>query len=131
MKTVIFIVAGLLVLAGVIAGAVAFLGADAATTLQRTEVKAASAAVMQAVSYNQEIVERVGSPVAMGEASVQREDLSSFGPSTMSLNLAISGPQGGGRVSANLTRAEKNQPWRVTNGSFFPTAGPPIFLRGR
>jgi len=118
--------AGLLVAAGVV-----FLGADKVTSLHQGEGKAAVGAAMQALTFNQEILGLLGAPVTIGETTVQREDISLLGSGTIALNIAVSGTKSAGHVSVNLTKATRSGAWRVTNGTFYPTSGPPVFIRGR
>jgi hypothetical protein len=123
-----FVLAALSAIGLLIGAGVLFLGADQAASAQHSQYKAAAGAAMQAVSFNQQIMDTLGSPLTMGEVTVQREDISFFGRSTVSLNINVTGTKGTGHASINLAKGD-NKNWQVVNGNFFPSNGPPIFIR--
>lgn len=122
---------GLVVSSMVIGGIGLFAGLDFTSQLAASDTKAATGAAMQAISFNQEIMETVGSPMTFGEPAIQRSERGFVGPSTVTLSLAVEGPKAKGKATVTVVRPGPRQKWRASSGSFFPPAGRPIFLRGQ
>jgi hypothetical protein len=131
MKAVI--VAGVILALGglLVAGIVGFFVLDKTTNSNRADIKAATGVALQVLSFNQEVVNALGVPVRMGEVTVQHEEHEMMGPAQVSLSIQVTGAKGSGKASVNLTRAGSKEPWQLTSGNFFPSNGPPIFLRPR
>ena len=126
-----FIMAGAVILvAGLLAaGVVGFFVLDKSTSSNRADIKAASGVAMQVLSFNQDVVSLLGAPVKMGEVTVQREEHELLGPASLQLAIQVTGPNGSGKASVSMTRLGSKEPWQITSGNFFPSNGPPIFLR--
>lgn len=132
MKTLLGVIGGMILAGLLTGGALLFIGMDKGGDANNKQIRSAAAAAMQAMSFNQEMQERLGVPIAQGEVTVQKSDFSLLGASSMSLNVLLTGPKGTGKLTANLVRNGPQSPWVLTNGSFFPTnGGPPIFIRPR
>lgn len=97
---------------------------------QKTAKEAAGVA-MQVISFTQEVQEVFGTPLTMGEATVQREESAFLGSASMTLRIPLAGPDSTGHATVNLVRKSAKAPWKVTNGNVFPASGRPVFLRGR
>ena len=131
MKTVISVVAAVVIAVLLVAGVVLFVGLDWGAQKAQKEAKAAAAAAMQAMSFTQELHERLGTPFTQGEVSVQSADIQVLGTSTMQLSVSVSGPKGGGKASCSLARPQGGKGWSLTSGTFFPTSGPPVPVKTR
>ncbi|MGC4122206.1 MAG: cytochrome c oxidase assembly factor Coa1 family protein [Myxococcales bacterium] len=131
MKTVITVLATFLITGGVITAVVLFLGLDWGAEKAQKEAQSAAASAMQAMSFTQEMHERLGTPFKQGELTVQNYDIQFMGTSTLQLAILVSGPKGGGKLSANMAKPRGEKIWYLTKGTFFPTAGPPISIKGR
>ncbi|HEY3445870.1 MAG TPA: cytochrome c oxidase assembly factor Coa1 family protein [Myxococcales bacterium] len=131
MKTVLTVLATFVISGIVVTAIVLFLGLDWGADKAQKEAQSAAASAMQAMSFTQEMHERLGTPFKQGEVTVQNYDIQFMGTSTLQLAVMVSGPKGGGKLSANLSKPRSEKIWYLTNGTFFPTNGPPISIKGR
>ena len=131
MKTIITVIATMIISGMVVSGAVLFLGADWGAEKAAKESKNAAAAAMQAMSFTQDMHDRLGTPFTMGEVTIQKTDIQFMGTSTLQLTIMVSGPNGSGKASCTVVKPRGEKFWTMTNGMFFPTSGPPIMLKVR
>ncbi len=131
MKTVVTVLATFLVIGAAITAVVLFVGLDMGADKAHKEAASAAASAMQALSFTQEMHERLGTPFSQGEVTVQKFDIKFMGTSTLQLSIQVKGPKGEGRMSANLSKPRGEKIWYLTHGMFFPTNGPPVSIKGR
>jgi hypothetical protein len=128
MKGFLMAAAGLLVGTAIVIGGIAFFGADKVSSASAGDTRLAASVAMHAITFNQEINDRLGKPVQMGNFTVQRDDSTFLGPRALTLNIEVSGTKGTGKATVNMARASGKDPWVLKGGNFFFTNGPPIFL---
>lgn len=131
MKTVLTVLVTLVVLGLVAGGILLFFGLDWGAEKAQKEKVSAAASAMQAMSFTQEMHERLGTPFTQGEVEVQGYDIQVVGTSTLKLSIMVSGPKASGKLSASMAKPRGEKIWYLTNGTFYPNNGPPISVKGR
>ena len=129
MRGLVLAFIGIVVTGGIIAAVVAFFGLDFSTQASRADIHTAASVGMHALSMNQQVNERLGVPVQMGELKVQREEKPFLGTHTVTLSIAMTGPKATGKATVNLVKEPTKKVWVFKNGELFPSNGPPIFVR--
>lgn len=105
-----------------------FTSVDFAHRLSHEELRSASGATLAAVSFNQELNERLGAPITRKEATMQKLEALPDGGFAATLRVNLSGPAMDGQVVATLSRGKAPGSWTFLGGTFYPRAGPPIRL---
>src|SRR6185295_3955891 len=74
------------------------------------------------ISLNQELNERVGSPMTYGEVVLKNLE-GNDDSGTVMLDVNVSGPKLSGHAQIKVTKANHGAPWVSKGGDFFPTSG--------